>query len=116
MRPNGKWKKVLSCRGGSAFSHLFFVDDLVQLFFLGEGTVKNVLAVNRASKRFCQLSGQVVNRDKTKVFFSPNVHAGRRKRLAEKLGFQTTGNLGNYLGFPIKWFTKEFKCVLTLLL
>ena len=36
------------------------------------------------------------------MYFSPNVDPNLRENLADTLGFQTTPNLGKYLGFPLK--------------
>lgn len=50
---------------------------------------------------FCTSSGQKVNCDKTRVFFSKNVHWNVRNELSEALGFQRTDDLGKYLGVPV---------------
>ena len=39
---------------------------------------------------------------KSRVFFSPNVDPDKREALTNMLGFNSTTNLGKYLGFPIK--------------
>ncbi|KAK7854352.1 putative ribonuclease h protein, partial [Quercus suber] len=36
------------------------------------------------------------------IYFSPNVDLDQRDSLVDILGFQTTPNLGKYLGFPLK--------------
>ncbi|KAK9988172.1 hypothetical protein SO802_028411 [Lithocarpus litseifolius] len=47
-------------------------------------------------------SGQSASGAKSRVYFSPNVDRGKREELCEILGFQSTPNLGKYLGIPIK--------------
>ena len=46
--------------------------------------------------------GQTISEAKSMVFFSPNVDQSDREALSDILGFQSTPNLGKYLGFPIK--------------
>ncbi len=50
---------------------------------------------------FCDFSGQKVNLMKSKVYFSPNVKVDVRTDLCHVLGFNSTPNLGKYLGFLI---------------
>lgn len=50
---------------------------------------------------FCGSSGQKVNPEKTRVFFSKNVSRETRKELSEAMGFQSTEDLGKYLGAPL---------------
>ena len=51
---------------------------------------------------FCARSGQSISESKSRVYFSPNVDVDTRGSLCDMLGFSSTPNLGNYLGFPIK--------------
>lgn len=51
---------------------------------------------------FCLRSGQRVSEAKYHVFFSPNVGSDQRELLSSILGFNSTPNLGKYLGFPLK--------------
>ena len=51
---------------------------------------------------FCELSGQKVSLNKSKVYFSPNTCLETREELCEVLGIHSTLNLGKSLGFPIK--------------
>lgn len=51
---------------------------------------------------FCSLMRQMVSESKSRVFFSPNVDRDTRESLSDILGFQSTPNLGRYLGIPIK--------------
>ena len=93
------WSPVKSSNNGVAFSHLFFVDDLV-LFakadFVNCSTIWDVL------DSFCANFGQSTSESKSKVFFSPNVDVDTRESLCDILGFRSTPNLGKYLGFPLK--------------
>ena len=44
---------------------------------------------------------------KSRVFFSPNVDPDKREALTNMLGFNSTTNLGKYLGFPIKHLGRQ---------
>lgn len=47
------------------------------------------------------MAGQKINYEKSRVFFSPNVAARRKRDICRRLGIMATNNLGRYLGFPI---------------
>jgi ribonuclease HI len=93
------WDPIKAARNGPAFSHLFFADDLV---LFAKADRKNCQSVKEVLESFCDLSGQKVNLNKSKVFFSPNVSPILRSEFCAVLGFESTPNLGKYLGFPIK--------------
>ena len=57
-------------RGGVAFSHLFFTDDLI---LFAKADVKNCMAIRDVLDTFCMLSGQKFSAEKSWVFFSPNL-------------------------------------------
>lgn len=46
-------------------------------------------------------SGQKINREKTRVFFSRNVPAGARRQLSQSLRVLKMDDLENYLGSPL---------------
>ena len=93
------WNPVKSSRGGLAFSHLFFVDDLV---LFAKADRKNYVAVRDALDAFFSLLGQKVSCEKSRVFFSPNVPPEDRSAFCDLLKFRSTPTLGKYLGFTIK--------------
>ena len=53
------------------------------------------------SNTFCDMPGKKVNKNKSKIFFSPNVSVQVKLDICQQLGIQATNNLGRYLGFPI---------------
>ena len=96
---DNQWNLVKSSNNGVAISHLFFADDLVLFAKANHGncsTIRDVL------DSFCARSGQSISESKSRVYFSPNVDVDTRGSLCDILGFRSTPNLGNYLGFPIK--------------
>ena len=72
------WDPVCASRGRLAFSHLFFVDDLV---LFAKANKKNCQSVKDIMDMFCDLSRQKVNQGKFRVYFSPNVGADMREEL-----------------------------------
>ena len=93
------WDPVQALRGGQAFSHLFFADDLV---LFAKANLQNCISVKETLDTFCELSGQKVSLNKSKVYFSQNTRPESREEMCGVLGIHSTPNLGKYLGFPIK--------------
>ena len=52
------------------FHIYFFADDLV---LFAKADMKNCQSIRDTLDTFCELSGQKVSMDKSRVFFSPNV-------------------------------------------
>jgi len=93
------WNPVKASQGGPAFSHLFFVDDLM---LFAKADRKNCVAIKDVLDSFCDLSGQKISGKNTRVYFSPIVGQRMRNDICDVLGFGSTPNLKKYLGFPIK--------------
>lgn len=51
--------------------------------------------------QYGELSGQVVNFDKSNVVFSANTHGDVREELAGMMGVRPTRSLGRYLGLEV---------------
>ncbi|KAK9951083.1 hypothetical protein M0R45_006545 [Rubus argutus] len=66
---SGNLTGIRLSHSGPSHSHLFFADD--SLFFL-KGFTANCSELMRILKVYCDASGQLVNLDKSSVFFSPN--------------------------------------------
>ena len=86
-------------QSGPGFSHMFFADDLV-LFARANAT--NCSMIRDVLDEFCNLSGQTMSEDKSRVFFSSNVDRDSRESFCDIFGFKSTPSLGKYLGFPIR--------------
>ena len=93
------WNSIKASQDGPDFSHIFFADDLM---LFAKVDKKNCTAIREVLDSFCEQSGQKINNDKSRVYFSPNVNLEKRTELCEILGFRSTPSLGKYLGFPIK--------------
>ncbi|KAL0016452.1 hypothetical protein SO802_003521 [Lithocarpus litseifolius] len=93
------WTPVKASRGGLAFSHLFFVDDIV---LFAKADQINCFTIQDVLDQFCDITGQMVSESKSRVFFSLNVDRDKRESFSDILGIQSTPNLGRYLGIPIK--------------
>ena len=93
------WSPVKASRSGPSFSHLFFVDDLV---LFASADLDNCHTIKAVLNEFCFRSGQSVSEAKSRVFFFPNMEPDQRDILSGILGFNSTPNLGKYLGFPLK--------------
>ena len=83
---------------GPTISHLFFADDALFFFKASE---KACHAVNSVVSRFCLISGQMINRQKSFVKFSPNIPIEHRQKYKELLQMEDKPTLGSYLGTPI---------------
>lgn len=95
---NRSWIPIRLSRRGPKISHLAFADDL--LLFEGASmdqaeTIKDIL------DSFCASFCQRVSLEKTRVFYSRNVHWDRMRDINNVLGFSSTEDLGKYLGVPI---------------
>lgn len=105
------WNPVKASQGGPAFSHLFFVHNLM---LFAKVDRKNCIAIKDVLEFFCDLSRQKISGKKSSVFFSPNVDQSMRNDLCDVLGFKSTPSLRKYLGFPIKHkgAQQDFKFIL----
>ncbi|CAL2256142.1 unnamed protein product [Prunus armeniaca] len=93
-----KWKPIKVVRGGPAISHIFFADDLI---LFGEAHTQLATIMHHCLETFCGLSGQQVNFDKSRIFYSPNTNHGTATQIASICGSPFTDSLGNYLGVPL---------------
>ena len=66
-----------------------------------KANAKNCEVILEVFDSFCSMARQKINYGKSRVFFSPNVTARRKRGICRRLGIMATNNLGRYLGFPI---------------
>ena len=78
---------------------MFSTDDLLLFAKVNQ---KNCETISDVLEEFCSLSSQKICKEKSKIFFSPNVSGEDYATMVQKLGINKTNNLGKYLGFPFK--------------
>lgn len=93
----GDIKRIKIGKECPSISHLFFTDDSV---VFGEATVKNCNALNGILDKYEKASGQLVNRDKSSLFFSPNTPTHRKEEITLALNIRHDNGGGKYLGLP----------------
>lgn len=92
------WKPIQLSRGGPQLSHILFADDLI---LFAEASVAQIRVIRGVLERFCIASGQKVNLEKSKIFFSSNVSRELGRMISNESGIQSTCDLGKYLGMPV---------------
>ncbi|KAF7151290.1 hypothetical protein RHSIM_Rhsim02G0086600 [Rhododendron simsii] len=80
-----------------SISHLFFVDDSL-LFW--EATSFGCYAIDEILRKYEIASGQMVNGEKSSLFFSPNTPADVKQGISEALNICFENHGGKYLGLP----------------
>lgn len=81
-------------------SHLFFADD--SLFFL-QATLQNCEMLSDLLHTFCVASGQLINVDKSSIYFSPNTPVEVVHLLSAIMQIPAVFDPGKYLGLPTIW-------------
>ena len=84
-------------RGAPCISHLLFVDDSFLFFNASDQECCKVQSILELYKR---ISGQVVNLQKSRIFFSNNVSDSLRMNISTILGVSAPLNTGRYPGLP----------------
>jgi hypothetical protein len=88
---------VSICRGGPRISHLFFADDSIifcRVNLFECGALQNILSL------YEKASGQIVNGEKTALFFSHNTSLDLRSAISDFFGTSVTTKFEKYLGLP----------------
>ena len=91
----GHQKPITISRGGPQITHLCFADDL---FIFAEASMDQVQVISDCLDLFCNSSGQIINREKTKIFFSRNVNHVRANEIAAAFDFLLLMILENIWG------------------
>ncbi|OMO73242.1 reverse transcriptase [Corchorus capsularis] len=94
-----QWKGFRICRGGPVFSHLFFADDLV---LFSKASMESCVLIKEVLNNFCNLSGQSVNFQKSRIYFSGNTNRNLRDCVIQNLDMLETDSIGRYLGYNIQ--------------
>lgn len=94
----GQWKPIKSSQNGPLIFHLFFIDDLI---LFAEASTNQARVLKKCMDAFCDLSGQSVNFEKSKIYCSPNVCKELASNISQICGSPLTNNLGKYLGMTL---------------
>lgn len=79
-------------------SHIFFADDLT---LMAKANNKTCEAISTTFSMFCNLSGQKINYQKSKIIFSTNCPQPLQDKIANFLNISISKQFGKYLSFPI---------------
>ena len=94
----GLWKLIRVTRDGIGVYHLLFTDDLL---LFAEAKMSHIRLVMQVLKEFQELSGLIVNLDKSKSMVSKMDPRQKHLRLSAVSSISFASNLGKYLGFPL---------------
>ena len=74
---------------------------LFRSMLFAKANSKNCNAILEVLDNFCNMVGQKINVNKSRIFFSPTVTGRKKNVICRELGLVATQNLGRYLGFPL---------------
>lgn len=92
------WKGLRAARHSISISHLFFADDLI---LFAKANTRNCDCIMEVLNEFCEISGQKINLQKSKLFVSSNSPRSEALSLSYQSGIGLTHDLGKYLGTPV---------------
>uniref|UniRef100_A0A803PZ99 Reverse transcriptase domain-containing protein n=1 Tax=Cannabis sativa TaxID=3483 RepID=A0A803PZ99_CANSA len=94
---NGSFAGIQICRGAPSLSHLLFADDSM---LFSPVTPHSSEALNAILLLYNQATGQLVNRDKSSILFSPNTSTESQHEFSSSLHLTGEGFISKYLGVP----------------
>ena len=86
------------CREAPRINHLFFADDSLILMRAYKGDAQEL---KRILQVYETASGQVINRDKYAVLFSPNTSSDDKEEVRQALNIVLEAKNEKYLGLPV---------------
>jgi ribonuclease HI len=95
---NGEIQGIRVCPRAVSVSHLFFADDTLVLFKASNSGARSLQYILNLYE---QASGQVINKDKTSIMFSPNTTQQIQQQVLSELGITQLTNNEKYLGLPV---------------
>jgi hypothetical protein len=94
----GKIQGIKVCRAAPRVNHLLFADDSLVLMRARAGDAKEL---KRLLDIYEKASGQMINRDKSSIMFSPNTRTSVRQQMRGALSISQEARNERYLGLPI---------------
>ncbi|WVZ75250.1 hypothetical protein U9M48_023324 [Paspalum notatum var. saurae] len=94
----GKIKGIKICPGAPSVSHLLFADDSLILCRANGGDAQQLQSLLQVYE---ECSGQMINKDKSAVMFSPNTPTGEREEVMSALQIAKETTNERYLGLPV---------------
>ncbi|XP_070677810.1 uncharacterized protein [Malus domestica] len=91
---------------GPTISHIFFADDTLIFLKADQVNCRNLV---KLMKVYCDALGQLVNLNKSSVFFGTNVPVVLAEELGGILGMPLVDDPGTYLGVPEMWGRSKSK-------
>ncbi|XP_035545050.1 uncharacterized protein LOC109016147 [Juglans regia] len=85
-------------RGTRLISHLMYADDVVIFTNGGRSSIRNILRILDIYESW---TGQLINKEKTAMFFSNKISIARKRNLKRLTGFSEGKFPFKYLGIPI---------------
>lgn len=92
-------------------SHLLFADDIL---LFAKATKNNISTIKNCLSSFSNFSKLDINFEKSKLWFSKNVHSNFRTSASNSLNIPASSSLGKYLGLPLKptYNNRDFNFIL----
>jgi len=88
---------VAVCKRAPNISHLLFADDSLLFCWATQDEVQEVVDIMQL---YAKASGQLINLEKSSIFFSSNVDGVRRDWIKDKLKVKEVDMFETYLGLP----------------
>lgn len=93
-----RWNPISVNKNGPPISHLMFANDILLFNQVDTMIVQNL---NHILIYVSRISGQKINNEKSKLYFSPNTSKRLKHKVISILGIPKTHGLRLYLGFPL---------------
>jgi len=94
----GKLEGIKICRGAPRVNHLFFADDSLILM---RARASDAQELGRILEVYERASGQVINKDKSTIMFSPNTEQRVKDHMRTTLSILEVATSERYLGLPV---------------
>lgn len=111
---NGNLRGIKINKFAPPMTHLMYADDL---FIFGRTTVLEVQIVQESLRIYEKISGQMINKNKSGIWFSKNTDQSTRTRIISSLEVKALDGSEMYLGFPLvinrkfdQWYYIKERC------